>query len=285
MNPLAPMRQPVWGKLAVSNFFFGSAGGGLYVLTMSLQVISPEETAAVFAPLRLLAPVFVLIGFLSVAAEAGRPLRGANVLLNVKQSWMSRELLVGLAFVSVALADWLWPAPFLKSLAVIAALGCVLSQGFILLRARGVPAWNLPVLPILFLTSGFLSGVGILLVLTPALGVKEEITLHLGLIAIAAAAVNVSVWFYYLCQPAVAKVLHQTLSGGVMGIGHVLPVLLLLSGIGFPGALPVLLVVSGVAIVVGEILLKDAVVRQAGYLVGIEVPLHAAHVLKSRTRI
>jgi polysulfide reductase chain C len=198
---------------------------------------------------------------------------------------MSRELLVGLSFVGVALADWPWPSPFLEGLVLMAALGCVLSQGFIRLRARGVPAWNLPALPILFLTSGFLTGVGILLVFTPALGVQEEITQHLGLTAIAAAAVNVSVWFYYLCQPAVAKVLNQTVSGGVTGLGHVLPVLLILTGIGFPGSLPVLAVISGVAIVVGEILLKDAVVRQAGYLVGIGVPLRAVHLPKSRARI
>ncbi len=86
MNPLAPVQQSVWGTLAVSNFFFGGAGGGLYVLAVGLQVVSPEEAAAVFAPFALLAPVFVLIGFLSVAAEAGRSFRGANVLLDVKRS-------------------------------------------------------------------------------------------------------------------------------------------------------------------------------------------------------
>jgi formate-dependent nitrite reductase membrane component NrfD len=281
MNPLAPLRQSVWGKLAVSNFFFGGAGAGLYVLAVVLQVVSPEETASVFTPFSLLAPTLVLIGFLSVAAEAGRPFRGPNVLLNVKRSWMSRELLAGLSFVGVALADWLWPSPFLKGFAIMAALGCVLSQGFILLRARGVPAWNLPVLPILFLTSGFLTGIGILLILTPALGAREEITKQLGLIAVAFAAVNLSVWFYYLCQPEVAKVLNRAMRGGVMGLGHILPVLLILAGVGFPGSLPVMVVISGVAIVVGEILLKDAVIRQAGYLVGIGVPLRAAQVRES----
>lgn len=72
---------------------------------------------------------------------------------------------------------------------------------------------------------------------------------------------------------------------GVMGLGHGLPVLLILAGVGFPGSLPVMVVIAGMAIVVGEILLKDAVVRQAGYLVGIGVPLRAAYLLKNRAKI
>ena len=38
----------------------------------------------------LLAPVLVAIGLLSVAAEAGRPFRGFNVIRNFRTSWMLR---------------------------------------------------------------------------------------------------------------------------------------------------------------------------------------------------
>jgi formate-dependent nitrite reductase membrane component NrfD len=279
------MRQSVWGKLAVSNFFFGGAGGGLYVLAVGFPMVSPQETASLFAPFRLLAPALVLVGFLSVAAEAGQPFRGLNVLLNVKQSWMSRELLVGFSFVGAALDDWLWLSPFLKTFATLTALGYVMSQGFILLRARGVPAWNLPVLPILFLTSGVLTGAGILLICIPFLEAREEILRQLGLVAITAAAGNLGVWFFYLCRSAVAETLNQTMLGGVIGLGHVLPVLLILAGLGFPESLPVMVVLAGLALVVGEVLLKDAVVRQAGHLVGIRVPFRAASLLKNRANV
>lgn len=280
MNPLAPVQQTVWGKLAVSNFFFGGAGGGIYVLAASLQVLYPEEAPSLFAAASLLGPALVLAGFLAVAAEAGRPFRGINVLLNVKRSWMSRELLASLSFVAAALADFLWPHTSLRSFAAVAALACVVSQGFILLRARGIPAWNLSVLPLLFLTSGSLTGIGVLLALIPAFGVSEEAAKHLGMVACGLATLNLGVWFYYLCRPEVAKVLKSwSRVGGVIGFGHVLPVLLILTGRGFPLSLLFMVMASGVAILLGEILLKDALVRHVGYIIEIKVPLPTAMLL------
>lgn len=187
---------------------------------------------------------------------------------------MSRKLLAGLSFVAAAMADFLWPHTSLRSFAAVVALACVVSQGFILLRARGIPTWNLPVLPLLFLTSGSLTGVGVLLAITPALGVREEVAKHLGMVACGLATLNLGVWFYYLCQPEVAKVLKSwSMVGGVIGFGHVLPVLLILTGLGFPLSLLFMVTASGVAILLGEILLKDALVRQAGYIIEIRVPL------------
>jgi phenylacetyl-CoA:acceptor oxidoreductase len=42
--------------------------------------------------------------------------------------------------------------------AALAALALLVSQGFLLLRARGIPAWNQWRVPVLFVVSGFLMG-------------------------------------------------------------------------------------------------------------------------------
>src|SRR3990170_4564830 len=164
MNPLGPVAQTAWERLAVANFFLGGAGGGLYVVAAILRGLDPQPGAAVaFETAGLLGPALVVIGFLAVAAEEGRPLRGANVLLNLRLSWMSRELAAGLSFIVLAGTDRLYPNSPLEWPAVAAAVAFVVSQGFILREARGVPAWNLKVIPLLFLTSGCLAGAGVLL--------------------------------------------------------------------------------------------------------------------------
>lgn len=246
----------------------------MYVLAAVLQVLYPEEVVSLFTAASILGPAFVLAGFLSVAAEAGQPLRGVNVLLNMKGSWMSRELLAGLSFVLLAMSDSIWPHPLLRFFAGAAALTLVVSQGFILLRARGVPAWNLPILPLLFLTSGCLTGVGILLAITPALGLKGEIAKHLGMIALGLVSLNLGVWLCYLRGPEVINVLKTwPMVGGVVGLGHLFPLILILIGLGFPSFWPLFIISSGVAILIGGVLLKDGLLMQAGHLIGIGVPL------------
>jgi hypothetical protein len=64
--------------------------------------------------------------------------------------------------------------------------------------------------------------------------------------------------------------------GGIVGLGHLFPLILILTGLGFPSPWPFLISLSGVAILIGEVLLKDGLVMQAGHLIGIEVPLAPA---------
>ncbi|MBI1893082.1 MAG: dimethyl sulfoxide reductase anchor subunit [Candidatus Rokubacteria bacterium] len=98
-------RQKLWGPLAVANFVLGGMGAGAYVTASLLSGLSP--------PGRLVGAASVLpvvIGFLCVAVEAGRPFRGPNVLRMVRSSWMSRELWAGGAFILFVLADMVVPA-------------------------------------------------------------------------------------------------------------------------------------------------------------------------------
>src|SRR3990172_13029872 len=95
---LPPLKQTLWGRLAVVNFFLGGAGAGAYLVAVSLTGFSATPLARVALTL---GPLLVLAGFLAVAVEAGRPLRGAQVLRMAEPSWMSREAWAGGAFIAL----------------------------------------------------------------------------------------------------------------------------------------------------------------------------------------
>ena len=93
------------------------------------------------------------------------------------------------------------------------------------------------------------------------------------MIALGLASLNLGVWLYYLRRPEVTHSLKTwPMMGGIIGLGHLLPLILILTGFGFPSSLPFLITPSGVAILMGGVLLKDGLVRQ-GHFIGIGVPL------------
>lgn len=156
--------QTLWGGLAVANFALGGLGAGLYIVAVLAGLPDAVRLAA------WLGPALVLAGFAAVAAEAGRPFRGARVLGRFRTSWMSRELWIGAAFVVLAAGEPLASVPGQRVLAAVAAAGLALAHGFILRRARGVAAWDVALMPLVFLTSALVSGLGALLTLEVVAG-------------------------------------------------------------------------------------------------------------------
>src|SRR3972149_3283401 len=83
--PATPQR--LWGKPAVANFALGGLGAGLYLAAVVEVWLGAPGAVNVAS---WLGPVLVLAGFVAVATEAGRPLRGPRVLTRLRTSWMSR---------------------------------------------------------------------------------------------------------------------------------------------------------------------------------------------------
>src|SRR5512146_640345 len=99
-------RQRRWGLPAVANFGLGGVGAGFYV---AAALAARLDAAPALTLASWLGPALVLAGFAAVAAEAGRPLRGARVLTRLASSWMSRELALGLLFAAAAGAELVAP--------------------------------------------------------------------------------------------------------------------------------------------------------------------------------
>jgi phenylacetyl-CoA:acceptor oxidoreductase subunit 1 len=289
-----PLRaQHSWHALAVANFFGGPAGAGLYgfgalwgwLLGGSAPLFQGESWAGAWAALLgggltvpqwagLLGPLLAAIGLLSVGAEAGRPLRGFNVLRNVRRSWMSRESACALGFIGLGgLNTLLWANPLVQAVAALLGFGLVLAQGMILSKAKGIPAWNVPVMPWLFLSSALLAGGGALLLVAGLVGGAAQFARTLAALGLAVVALDLLVWARYLTRKSQSRTFGESvarLRRGLhawsnLGVGHLLPALLLAVTVTLDAGWP--LPWAGLAMLAGGWLAKRALIQRAGLIV------------------
>jgi DMSO reductase anchor subunit len=267
-------RQRLWGWQAVANFTLGGIGAGLY--GTAVLAAGFERTAAVVLA-SWLAPLLVLAGFVAVAGEAGRPLRGPRVLWKVRTSWMSRELWIGGVFVLLVVADIAFPLRLHRAQALAAAVLLALAQGMILRRSRGVAAWDVPIMPWLFLLSAAVSGAGAYMLLEVLAGrTLPPAVLAAGILLViltfGAARAYVSTPAGHAFRDATAS-----LRGGAAGrlaaaLGGALPLGALAVALASPPAAATAAALAGLAMVAGQAYLKTELIVRAGLLRPITVP-------------
>ena len=270
---IPPERQTLWRTPAVINFAAGGAGAGLYLVAVLCAgfTVSPALTLASW-----LAPALVLAGFIAVALEAGRPFRGPRVLVRVRTSWMSRELWLGGAFIALAGTELVAPGPRLRVLAVIAAAMFVVAQGFIVRRARGIAAWDVPIMPALFVTSALVSGAGLVLmfdvVTARALG-NWLLGSAMGLLVFAFV-----VWLTFVTwssDTSFASVTWMLRAGPtavrLAGGGYVIPFALIGLALALPEWRAPLTFVAGALMLAAQIHAKAVVILKAGQLRAVTV--------------
>ena len=267
-------RQILWGWQAVANFTLGGAGAGLY--GTAVLAAGFERTAAVVLA-SWLAPLLVLAGFIAVAGEAGRPLRGPRVLWKVRTSWMSRELWIGGVFVLLVAADIAFPLRLYRVQALAAAVLLALAQGMILRRSRGIAAWDAAVMPWLFLLSAAVSGAGAYMLLEVLAGR----TVPPAVLAAGILLVILAFWSgrAYVSTPAGHAFREATASlrGGAAGrlaagLGGALPLGALAVALASPPAAATAAALAGLAMVAGQAYLKTELIVRAGLLRPITVP-------------
>jgi formate-dependent nitrite reductase membrane component NrfD len=263
---IPPRRQVLWGWPAALNFALGGLGAGLYVSAVMAAGFgrSPAVIAASW-----LGPLLVLAGFVAVATEAGRPFRGPRVLTRLQTSWMSRELWIGGAFVLLVAADLAVPLRLYRVLATLAALALALAQGYIVRRARGVTAWDVQLMPLLFLLSALISGSGLYLLIEVVSGRHPERTLLGGALLLLAA--GLVTWMRYLrwsgeaaFAEAVAP-LAKGLGGRLIVVGgYLAPLALTLLAAVLPALAPLALLMAGALMVGAQFYTKAELILAAG---------------------
>jgi len=274
------MMQRSWGRPAVVNLTLGGAGAGFYLLGVLLTILERNRfDQAQLVSFQLLAPAIVCFGFFALSLEAGRPSRVLHLLRNILSSWMSIESLAGALFIVATFTDWFYPHFVFKTVAVSAALILIISQGFMVYRAPAVTAWNVPLVPVIFAISGFMTACGLVLLNTLA---APDVTCLPAVISLIVVLLNLAVWLLYLYGYHNADFRRSTevmrRFGSLMvtvGVGHLLPLVLLLSISLFGDfknrsiMLPIVHVISGLAMIIGGASQKTAVILKAGYLRGI----------------
>jgi DMSO reductase anchor subunit len=265
---IPPQRQMLWGWPAVANAVLGGLGAGWYAIALVAAGLgrSPAVTVASWA-----APALVLAGFAAVATEAGRPRRGLRVLRQVRTSWMSRELALGGAFSLLVVLDLALQLWWCRALGLVAALLLAMAQGFILRHARGVTAWDVPLMPALFLLSALLSGGGAWLAVETLGGRPVGPGRLCALLALV--VVGFAAWIRYLNWSsdrrfvrAVAPLQARRASVAIEQCGYGVPLVLGLLALALPGAAVPLLPLAGLALVAGQVAAKAGLILRAGQL-------------------
>jgi formate-dependent nitrite reductase membrane component NrfD len=258
-------RQVLWGWPAVLNFALGGLGAGLYAVAVAAAGFS-RSPAVITAS--WIGPLLVLAGFAAVAMEAGRPFRGPRVLTRARTSWMSRELWIGGAFALLAAADLAFPLPLYRVLAVLAAVLLALAQGFIVRRARGITAWDVSLMPLLFLLSALISGSGLYLLIEVIEG-RRPGALLVAVLALLAA--GLAAWMRYVrwsSGPAFMRAVEPLARGRasrlIIGGGYVAPFMLVALGLGLPPLAAPALAVAGALTVGAQFYAKALLILSAG---------------------
>ena len=192
----SPKKQRTWGWPAVVNLALGGSGAGLYLLGTFFSMLDqawPVQTQLI--AYQILAPAIVCLGFIALPIEAGKPLRAYRLFGNLTGSWMAVESLAGASFIVTAVISRFSAASIFDTLAVVAALLLILSQGMMVFRATAVKAWNQKLTPLLFVTSGLMTACGFFLLnMRGQLGLaKPLMTVFLFIIVL-----NLIFWLLYL---------------------------------------------------------------------------------------
>jgi DMSO reductase anchor subunit len=278
---IAPSQEKTWGWSKVLHFILGGAGAGFYLLSLSTAILQ-EGVAALHKPVpfAVLAPLLIGLGFFVLVIQADRPIRARYLLRNVRHSWISRETMAWVVFVTSLILDRLFPHLLLRILTLASALGLMIGQGFIVYQARAVRAWNVRIMPLFFLSSGLTSGYGVFMLVFAShrlsLGYDRAV---LGVICVVS---NLAVWILYLRWSPVStfksatKNLRRPIKLVVtVGLGHAVPLLILLLFITGQdaktgGELPhIVTALIGSAMVTGVFYQKSGVIIEAGYTRGI----------------
>jgi formate-dependent nitrite reductase membrane component NrfD len=174
-----PQRE--WGEgrgvlLVIGHFLVGVAAGAWLLGLM-------------FAYLPGLVAGFLLAGGGGIAhlAFLGRPERFWKMVRHVRTAWIARGF-VGLSLFLVGAAlylppllidDWLWPpASLIAGLGwLMAAAGMVVLivyMGFVYTASKGIPFWNSPLHPVLYMAYALRGGAAALLIEMAAFGAPSE---------------------------------------------------------------------------------------------------------------
>lgn len=290
MEIVKPVKQKAWGKPAVINFIAGGSGAGLYIIGHIIDIFHGTSLVTDNPAVKLVAPLLVILGFIALITEAGRPMRAYLILNNVRSSWMSRESLAGAVFIVAAVIDYLIHSKMLQILAMFSAFMFIMSQGLILYRAIAVKSWNVPVIAVFILTSGLTMGLGLFFVFIP-LGtfIGNQASIITGIFIL---VLDFAIWIIYVysyvskpSQGAVSNLLNHVQMTFTIGLGHIIPLffiaLLISDSINDMGMRNILHVVTGLSIIIGGIIKKVIVILSANELRSIVMDDHVMNINES----
>ena len=262
-----PKHQTPWDWRAAVQFICGGTGTGLLFFT---ALAAWEEPIWLWRT-GLLAMIFIGVGLFSVWMKLGRRWRALFVFLNPRTSWMSREALLSIPLGLLGLVAVGLQIPTLALIAAVFGLGFLYAQARILRAAAGIPAWREPLIVPLISFTGLTEGAALFVAAALLFGAVETWFVIVLFLLI---AVRLLVWLAYrrkLSAPGSAPIetvkALEHINDNLLVLGHVIPLLVVLAAIFFPGNTAVTLatLIAALLTLLGGWYLKATLITRAAY--------------------
>jgi formate-dependent nitrite reductase membrane component NrfD len=260
------------GSLIAVAFFCGGAAGGLYL------------TALYFNNLwgLLIGWIFALGMGMFDMAHLNRKTRVWRIAFRPNSSWISRgflfvTLFIGAAAIDMALRRWVpgatAAARFFDVVAGISAFGVAIYSGFVLSFVYGIKFWNSAVVPLLFVVAGLVGGSTILMAISSVTGEGSFNTIQYFarfMLVAYAVIIFLHLWISTYANSTAKHSVQDIISGSLAGLFWIVIVLigiivpLILNFVAGPGS-ETLLIVSAVCVLLGNLVLRYAILRAGRY--------------------
>ncbi|MGO8879484.1 MAG: NrfD/PsrC family molybdoenzyme membrane anchor subunit [Desulfomonilaceae bacterium] len=187
------MQESAWGWLIITYLFLAGAGSGAFIAAVACDLLAPDWSKALARAGSLVSGPLVVIGTLCLALdlEAGfwQPWRQVYMVNNLR-SMISWGFIILSIFIPIALvyAAALNEITFVGKLAqkyitIIEIIGSIFAvatatyTGVLIAVVNGVPFWNTPLMPVLFLASAISTGLAAAMILAAIIDVNTIKTL------------------------------------------------------------------------------------------------------------
>jgi len=174
------MQESAWGWLIISYLFLAGAGSGAFLAAAACELLAPDWSKALARAGSLAAGPLVAIGTICLVfdLEAGlwQPWRQIYLVSNLS-SMITWGVLILSAFIPVAL---LYAAAeneitfvgraakkYMPALAAVGSFLAVATAGYtgvLIAVVNGVPFWNTPAMPVLFMASAMSTGLAVAMI-------------------------------------------------------------------------------------------------------------------------
>lgn len=163
--------QTVWGALIGAYFAAQALASGTYLAAYALALDPKCRTSALTKIGVISSPLFLFLGLIFLVLDLGSP---ANALYVFERPFTSVTslgaivIVLALVVTGVHALSYLMRKLSMQQSKTLWALGVALScmvawyPGAMLWEKAGVPFWNTPLLPLIFLLTGLCAGVGLL---------------------------------------------------------------------------------------------------------------------------
>src|SRR5262249_52785245 len=152
----------------------------------------------------------------------------------------------------VVLANLQWPSAILSLAGGATALAFLWCQAKILHKARGIPAWRVPLMPWMLLATGLLEGAGLLALLLAWFKGLGQPGILVPVAGLALVAVNAALWIAYrrtAAEEGIVPLARRVIGDNSLTlhlVGHALPALMFALTFANPALMQVYLGIAGV---------------------------------------